>query len=111
MMFLPTNRPSFEAAGARCYSGAGVVNCLACASRRVCLPMPASVTVRVPATSANLGPGFDALGIALSITGEVTVSVDSRGGGRQESRADGLALHAARTVFQKAGRQPPIGLR
>ena len=26
---------------------------------------PASVRVRVPATSANLGPGFDALGVAL----------------------------------------------
>lgn len=27
--------------------------------------------VRVPATSANLGPGFDALGIALSLTAEI----------------------------------------
>ena len=25
------------------------------------------VTVRVPATSANLGPGFDSLGLALSV--------------------------------------------
>jgi len=25
------------------------------------------VTVRVPATSANLGPGFDALGLALGL--------------------------------------------
>lgn len=73
--------------------------------------MPESVTVRVPATSANLGPGFDALGIALEITGNVTVSVDPRAGSRQESRADALALTAAKATFQKAGRQPPAGLR
>ncbi len=29
------------------------------------------VRVRVPATSANLGPGFDALGLALSLYDEV----------------------------------------
>jgi homoserine kinase len=34
-----------------------------------------SVTVRIPATSANLGPGFDTLGLALSIYDEVTVTV------------------------------------
>lgn len=31
------------------------------------------VTVRVPATTANLGPGFDCLGIALPIYNEITV--------------------------------------
>ena len=31
------------------------------------------VTVRVPATSANLGPGFDCLGLALDIWSTVTV--------------------------------------
>jgi len=29
------------------------------------------VRVRVPATSANLGPGFDALGLALDLFEEV----------------------------------------
>ncbi len=33
------------------------------------------VTVRVPATSANLGPGFDALGLALDLTDEITAEV------------------------------------
>jgi homoserine kinase len=33
------------------------------------------VRVQVPATSANLGPGFDALGLALSIVDEVTARV------------------------------------
>ena len=32
-----------------------------------------SVTVRVPATSANLGPGFDALGVALACRARVRV--------------------------------------
>ena len=31
------------------------------------LALPLSVTVRVPATSANLGPGFDSLGLALQL--------------------------------------------
>ena len=31
------------------------------------------VVVRVPATSANLGPGFDALGLALALYDEVEV--------------------------------------
>jgi len=31
-----------------------------------------AVTVRVPATSANLGPGFDTLGLALSVYDELT---------------------------------------
>lgn len=37
------------------------------------------VTVRVPATSANLGPGYDALGLALALYDEVTV--EALGGG------------------------------
>jgi len=31
------------------------------------------VVVRVPATSANLGPGFDAIGMALDMWSEITV--------------------------------------
>ncbi|MFO6454285.1 MULTISPECIES: homoserine kinase [unclassified Aeromicrobium] len=37
------------------------------------------VTVRVPATSANLGPGFDSLGLALSWFDEVTAEVTTSG--------------------------------
>lgn len=37
------------------------------------------VTIRVPATSANLGPGFDCLGVALHLHNRITVR---RGGGR-----------------------------
>jgi len=38
-----------------------------------------SVTVRVPATSANLGPGFDAMGIALELTDAAKEYLANRG--------------------------------
>lgn len=37
------------------------------------------VTVRTPASSANLGPGFDALGLALSLYDDVTAEVLASG--------------------------------
>ncbi|MEV4254151.1 homoserine kinase [Spirillospora sp. NPDC049652] len=37
------------------------------------------MTVVVPATSANLGPGFDSLGLALTLTDEVTVELGGDG--------------------------------
>lgn len=40
------------------------------------------VTVQVPATTANLGPGFDTLGLALSIYDTLTVTVTERPGVR-----------------------------
>jgi homoserine kinase len=39
----------------------------------------APVRVRAPATSANLGPGFDALGLALSLYDDVVVRVADEG--------------------------------
>ena len=42
-------------------------------------PPVGSATVRAPATSANLGPGFDAFGLALDLHDEVTVAVDGIG--------------------------------
>lgn len=43
------------------------------------LPEGLSVRVRVPASSANLGPGFDCLGIALGVYDEITVSTVASG--------------------------------
>ena len=37
--------------------------------------MTGSFTVKVPATSANLGPGFDAFGLALDHRDTVTAEV------------------------------------
>ena len=39
------------------------------------LPVGTTVSVKVPATTANLGPGFDTLGLALSIYDDLTVTV------------------------------------
>jgi len=39
----------------------------------------APIRVRVPATSANLGPGFDALGLALGLYDDVVVQVTESG--------------------------------
>jgi homoserine kinase len=47
------------------------------------------VTVRVPATSANLGPGFDTLGLALSLYDEVTVEVLDASPGPPEITVEG----------------------
>ena len=41
--------------------------------------LPGPVRVRVPATSANLGPGFDALGLALGRHDDVTAEVTGGG--------------------------------
>ncbi|MBF6347077.1 homoserine kinase [Nocardia cyriacigeorgica] len=43
------------------------------------LPAGLSVTARVPASSANLGPGFDSLGMALGIYDEIEVRTTSTG--------------------------------
>lgn len=43
------------------------------------LPAGITVTVRVPASSANLGPGFDSLGIALGLYDEISVSTTDSG--------------------------------
>ncbi|MCW2768823.1 MAG: homoserine kinase [Aeromicrobium sp.] len=37
------------------------------------------VTVRIPASSANLGPGFDALGLAVTLYDDVTAEVTTSG--------------------------------
>ncbi|NYD66576.1 homoserine kinase [Agromyces atrinae] len=38
-----------------------------------------SVTVKVPATTANLGPGFDTLGLALAVYDDLEISVPADG--------------------------------
>jgi homoserine kinase len=79
------------------------------------------VRVRVPATSANLGPGFDALGLALSLYDEVEawvcesgLSIEISGDGADLAGAgeDHLVVRAMRAAFAVTGGQPPgLGLR
>jgi homoserine kinase len=75
----------------------------------------APVHVRVPATSANLGPGFDALGLALAHYDEVVVrvaeaglAVDVAGEGADDLPRDRrhLVVRALRATFDRLGGQP-----
>ncbi|MEW5988225.1 MAG: homoserine kinase, partial [Chloroflexota bacterium] len=77
------------------------------------------VTVTVPATTANLGPGFDCLGLALGLYNEVTftetaaglaIQVTGEGSDRLPADDSNLVVRAAERLFQLAGRRPP-GLR
>lgn len=76
--------------------------------------MARSVTVRAPATSANMGPGFDCLGIALDIWNTVRVDLgeagfEIRGLGRGElpSGPDNLVAQAFRMACEEAGARAP----
>jgi len=71
--------------------------------------MAERVTVRVPATSANMGSGFDCLGLALTLTADVTVGLERRGGGRTHPLAPMVAL-AARAAYRAAKRPEPAEL-
>lgn len=75
----------------------------------------AAVRVRAPATSANLGPGFDALGLALGLYDDVVVRVadaglhiDIAGEGAQTLPRDEshLLVRSLRTAFEALGGQP-----
>ncbi|WP_221585752.1 homoserine kinase [Microbacterium sp. G2-8] len=79
-----------------------------------------TVHVRVPATSANLGPGFDTLGLALSVYDELEVTaladgaleIEVTGSGSEEIPRDESHL-IARTIrycFEAVGHRAP-GLR
>src|SRR3972149_4342465 len=67
---------------------------------------PSSVSVRVPATSANLGSGFDCLGMALDVWGAITLSKDTP---EDEHPLARMALNAARALFAAAELEPPAG--
>ena len=66
------------------------------------------VSVRVPATSANLGPGFDCLGLALDIWGTIRLTTDGAPYG-EEPMAH-MAMTAAQRVFARAKMASPAGL-
>lgn len=70
------------------------------------------VAVRVPATSANLGPGFDSLGMALSHWDEISVratvgathvTIDGYGAGVVDTGEDNLVVRALRLGLDQAG--------
>ena len=91
--------------------------------------MSKKVIVHVPATSANLGPGFDVLGLALALYNDVhletdsvhfspfrqnldtTVTIEGEGASFLPKDASNRILHAVYKVFEKAKRWPRGALR
>lgn len=78
------------------------------------------VTIQVPATTANLGPGYDCLGLALGLHNDVTLALADEAGVEIEGEGafclprDGthLVLGAAQAAADAAGeRLPPLLLR
>lgn len=78
-----------------------------------------SVGVSVPATSANLGPGFDSLGLALSLRDELegevlgsglVVQVEGAGADDVPRDESHLVVRSMRATFELLGGQP-AGLR
>lgn len=72
------------------------------------------VRVRVPATSANLGPGLDVLGLAIDLHSSVEIAEGSElsiehyglGQGEVPLSPENLVYRAACRVFDDAGRHP-----
>ncbi|MGW4421337.1 homoserine kinase [Streptosporangium sp. NPDC004631] len=96
---------------------------------------PIRVTVRVPATSANLGPGFDSLGLALGLydeveaslygeaedspaepgdgprPGSVDIGVEGEGAGELGDGEGHLVVKTMRATFDRMGVPQPRGIR
>ena len=85
------------------------------------VPAGRSVHVRVPASSANLGPGFDSIGLALGLWDDYVVTTSDAAGLVIDVTGEGAAdvptdeRHLVHTTMQHAwqalGIQPPAGLR
>ncbi|MGH8247350.1 MAG: homoserine kinase, partial [Gammaproteobacteria bacterium] len=71
-----------------------------------------NITVKVPATTANLGPGFDSLGLALDLWNESTFSsaeefsvhVTGEGVDRIPQPRENLILRAAHRLAEITGK-------
>ncbi|HEY4152071.1 MAG TPA: homoserine kinase [Pseudolysinimonas sp.] len=83
------------------------------------VPSDRSVQVKVPATTANLGPGFDTLGLAISVYDELTVTVRDEpgatvtvlgvGAGEVPTDESNLVVRSIAYAFEAMG-QPMPGL-
>lgn len=90
------------------------------AERPTELPVGAGVRVRVPASSANLGPGFDSVGLALGIWDTYDVHVASRpglwitvegeGAGSVPTDSTHLVFRSMERAWAALGVAVPVGL-
>jgi homoserine kinase len=73
------------------------------------------IQVKVPATSANLGPGFDTLGLALDLWNvsvfepgeQLSIFVEGEGAGKIEEGKNNLIVQAAMKLAELAGKELP----
>ena len=71
------------------------------------------IRIQIPATSANLGSGFDSLGIALTMYNQVwmeesdTLDISSKDDVKIPTDENNLIFWAARQVYEKCGRKLP----
>ena len=77
-------------------------------------------TARVPASTTNLGPGFDVLGLALQLYSEVTlettemetqVIVKGVDADKIPSTSEHIAFQAVELVFDRSGSERPKGFK
>jgi homoserine kinase len=76
------------------------------------------ITIRVPATTANLGAGFDCIGAALSLYNEFTftqietenlvIAVQGLEAAKVDTGASNLAYQAFVKLYQQIDRTPPV---
>lgn len=71
--------------------------------------MVTNVTVEAPATSGNLGPGFDSLGLALDWRARWHFAVVPQAR-RPEHVVEQMALTAVLALYQRAGAEVPSGI-
>ncbi len=82
--------------------------------------MSLKATARIPASTTNLGPGFDVLGLALQLYSTVTLEIT---GSKTEVIVSGvdvdkipssnehIAFQAVETIYKKSGKSQPKGLK
>ena len=82
--------------------------------------MSQKVTARIPASTTNLGPGFDVLGLALQLYSTITLQITENGAEvvvsgvdteKIPSNPEHIAFQAAESIFKRSGTQQPKGLK
>ena len=84
------------------------------------MPVTSTVTVTVPATTANLGPGFDCIGAALSLynhfqfsrleasaTEKLKITVTGKEAAKVKTDDSNLAYQAFVKLYDRLNQSPP----
>ena len=82
--------------------------------------MTGKATARIPASTTNLGPGFDVLGLALQLYSTITLEISGNtsevvvngvDADKIPGNTDHIAFQAAELIFQRNGITKPKGLK